>query len=176
MQDWVIIVITIVSSAIVGYIFPYIVGFGRFVLNLAFGKQLLEGTWHAYHYTWMHGKRVLRYERWEIKRNALNKLVVKTADPKNPDLKYEGIISKERNYLVILLRGVKHEEEVQMRLFDIIPTGQDLAFGLVMGVDFDNQPQAFVRVISRRELANKEAEDLLSSKTMVKDNVTLSIR
>lgn len=70
---------------------------------------------------------------------------------------------------------MRHEEQVQMRFFDIIPTGQDIAFGLVMGVDFDNEPQSLVRIMSRREFSDEEAEKLLLSKTIVKAGVALSI-
>jgi len=142
---------------------------------MALGKQLFEGTWHSYHFTWMRGRRILRYDRLEVKRNIFNKLVVKMSDPKNPDLKYKGTMSKERNYILLLLRGIRHEEQVQMRFFDIIPTGQDMAFGIVTGVDFDNEPQSFVKVMSRRELSDAEATELLLSKTRLKGGVTLSI-
>lgn len=162
--------VTIVASAItIGYALPYIVKFIQFIVSLLFRKELLQGTWHAYHFTQMHGKTFLRYERWMIKRDLLNRLIITTEDPTNPDLKYKGVISVERNYLLILLKGVRHREEVQMRFFDIIPTGQDIAFGLAMGVDFDNKPQCLVRIMSRKELTKKEAEEILSSKTIIRD-------
>ena len=81
----------------------------------------------------------------------------------------------ERNYLLILLKGVRHKEEVQMRFFDIIPTGQDIAFGLSMGVDFDNKPQCIVRIMSRKKLTDEEARAILLSKTMIKEPGILCI-
>lgn len=177
MEDWVVFSITIFVSGFVGYVIPYTILFFQFVVNrfIFRKKELLEGTWHVYHFTRMRMETVLRHEKWVIKRNLLNKLIVKTEDPKNPDLKYEGIISTERNYLLILLKGVRHKEEGQMRFFDIIPTGQDMAFGLTMGVDFDNEPQCIVRVMSRKELDEEEARKILRTKTIMKDNVILGI-
>ena len=116
--------IAIIASAItIGYALPYITKFVQFIVGFPFRKELLEGTWHTYLFTRMRDMTFLRYEKWTIKRNLLNRLIIETEDPKKPDLKYKGVISVERNYLLILLKGVRHKEEVQMRFFDIIPTG-----------------------------------------------------
>lgn len=56
-----------------------------------------------------------------------------------------------------------------MRFFNIIPTGQDIAYGLAMGVDFDNKPQCLVRIISRKELTEEEAKEVLLSKTIIRE-------
>jgi uncharacterized membrane protein (Fun14 family) len=165
----------IASAIIIGYALPYITKFVQFIVGFPFRKESLEGTWHAYHFTRMHNETFLRYEKWTIKRNLLNRLIIETEDPKNPDLKYKGVISAERNYLLILLKGVKHKEEVQMRFFDIIPTGQDIAFGLAMGVDFANKPQCLIRIMSRKKLIDEEAREILQSKTMIKEPGIISI-
>ena len=166
LKEWIVIII----GAVIGYILPYLFKFIPYILCFAFRKELLEGIWHAYHFSRMHGgKTLFRYERWKIKRDVLNRLVITTKDPKNPDLKYKGIISVEKNYLLILLKGVKHEEEVQMRFSNIIPTGQDIAYGLAMGVDFDNKPQCLVRIMSRKELTEEEAKEVLLSKTIIRE-------
>lgn len=162
---WLAVVAVAISIA---YSLPHVVNYIRFILRLLSRKELLVGTWHAYHFTRMRGEVVLRYERWEIKRNGSNKLIVRTEDPENP-IRYKGVISLERNYLLVILKGEEHQEEVQMRFFDIIPTGQDMAFGLAMGVDFDNRPQCVLRIISRRRLTNQEARQILLSKTIVRD-------
>jgi len=162
-KEWIVVII----SAIIGYVLPYILKFIRYILNLPFRKELLEGTWHAYHFTRMQSKTLCRYEKWRIKRDILNRLIITTEDPQNPDLIYKGIISVERNYLLILLRGCKHKEELQMRFFDIIPTGQDIAYGLAMGVDFNNKPQCLVRIMSRKELTEEEAKEILLAKTTI---------
>ncbi len=168
--------IAIVASAItIVYALPYVIKFIQFLGNSLFRKEFLTGIWHAYHFTRLHGKILLRHERWTIKRNILNRLIIRTQDLKNRDLKYKGVILVQRNYLLISLKGIKHKEVVQMRFFDIIPTGQDVIFGLVMGIDFDNKPQCFVRFMGRREFADEEARKLLLFKTTVKDNAILSI-
>ncbi len=174
-NSWITVIFIIIASAILGYALPYIIKFIQFIVLLPFRRELLEGTWHAYHFTRMHGKPITRYERWKIKRNWLNRLVIRTEDPRNPDLKYQGVISVERNYLLILLKGGRHKEEVQMRFFDIIPTGQDVAFGLAMGVDFENKPQCFVRILSRKELTEEDARKILLAKTILKDPGILGI-
>lgn len=172
LQRW----IAIIASAIsIGYALPYITKFVQFIVGFLFRKELLEGTWHAYHFTRMNDKAFLRYEKWTIKRNLLNRLIIETEDPKNPDLKYKGVISTERNYLLILVKGVRHKEEGQMRFFDIIPTGQDMVFGLLMGVDFDNKPQCLVRIISRKELTDEEAKEIIRRKTIVREPGILGI-
>jgi hypothetical protein len=168
--------IAIITSAIsIGYALPYITKFVQFAAGFLFRKELLEGTWHAYHFTRMRDEIILRHEKWTIKRDPLNRLIIETQDPKNPDLKYKGFISTERNYLLILLKGVRHKEEVQMRFFDIIPTGQDMVFGLLMGVDFDNRPECLVRIMGRKELTDEEAKELLRHKTIVREPGILSI-
>lgn len=170
-ENW----IPTIAGAVLGYALPYTAKFIQFIVGLPFRKELLEGTWHAYHFTRMHGVTIVRYEKWEIRRNLLNKLIIRAEDPKISDLKYRGFISVERNYLLVSLKGVKHKEEVQMRFFDTIPTGQDIAFGLAMGVDFDNKPKAHIQIMSRRQLSNKEAREILQSKTILKDNVIMGI-
>ncbi len=166
LERWIAIIAGVIT---IGYALPYIAKFVQFIVGLPFRKEILTGIWHAYHFTRMRNNTFLRYEKWVIKRDLLNRLVIETEDPKNPDLKYKGVISTERNYLLILLKGVRHKEEVQMRFFDIIPTGQDIAFGLVMGVDFDNKPQCLVRIMSRKKLTDEEAREIILSKTVVRE-------
>jgi uncharacterized membrane protein (Fun14 family) len=157
-----------IVGAIIGYALPYIIKVFYYIVNLPFRKELLEGTWHAYHFTRKQATTLLRYEKWRIRRNILNKLIITTEDPTIPDLKYKGVISVERNYLLILLKGVKHKEELQMRFFGIIPTGRDITHGLAMGVDFDNKLQCVVRIMSREELDEEKAKKILSSKIIMR--------
>ena len=166
LERWIAIVASFIT---ISYVVPYITKIVLFIVSFPFRKELLKGTWHAYHFTRMHGKTFLRYEKWTIKRNLLNRLIIKTLDPKNPDLKYKGVISEERNYLLILLKGVRHKEEIQMRFFNVIPTGQDMAFGLAMGVDFANKPQCLVQIMSRKKLTDEEAGEILRSKTIIEE-------
>ena len=88
------------------YIFPakfYI--FLQSVVSSAFRKSLLEGIWYAYHNTRMHGKLMVREEKWKIKRNFQNELVIETSDPRIPRgflfTTFEGGIL--RNASVIIL-------------------------------------------------------------------------
>ncbi|MBU1297697.1 MAG: hypothetical protein KKB77_00910 [Bacteroidetes bacterium] len=104
LKEWIIIII----GAVIGYILPYLLKFIRYILSFPFRKELLEGIWHAYHFTRMHGgKTFLRHERWKVERDGLNRLVITTKDPKNPDLKYKGIISAEKNYLLPIFRTLQ---------------------------------------------------------------------
>lgn len=164
-ENWSTTIIIVIAGAILGYALPYIIKFIQFIWSFVSRKELLEGDWHVYHFTREQGKTFTRYEKWMIKRNFLNQLIVTTEDPRRPDLKYKGDISVEKNYLLIRLNGVMHPEKVQMRFFDIIPTEQDIAYGLAMGVDFDNKPQCLVRIMSREELSEEKAREILSSKT-----------
>ncbi len=165
-----------VLGAILGWSISYILKFLQFFIGHFFRKEILTGTWHSYHYSRIHGgKRVLRYDKWEIRRNLLNKLRIKSETPAIPDLKYKGTISWERNYLLVSITGESHKERAQMRFFDIIPTGQDIAFGLALAVDFDNQPLCVVKIMSRKKLSKKEATKLLDAKTKIMDKIfTLS--
>lgn len=160
---------------VIGLAIPYLVGFINFAVRSPFRRDLLLGTWHAYHFTLIRGESILRYEHWTINRNLLNRLVITTDDPERPNLKYKGTISVERNYLLVQLRGAIYPEEVQMRFFDIIPTGQDIAFGLAMGIDFDHRPQCVVRMMSRKELTEEDARGMLLSKTTIGEQGTLGI-
>ena len=174
-ENWNINIIIIIASAVLGYILPYVIKFVKSIVNLIFRKELLKGTWYAYHFTLSDNKVFIRYEKWTIKRDWLNRLIIKTEDPKNHDLKYEGVILVDKNYLLILLKGVKHEEEIQMRFFNIIPTGQDMTLGLAMGIDFNGKPQCLVRIMSRKKLTNKKASEILRSKTIINDQVIMGI-
>ena|SRR5271157_3953698 len=156
----------------IAYVFPSAFGFFKFIVSFLFRKGILEGTWHAYHYTRKNGDLILRYEEWKIKRNWQNRLSIKTSDPKDPQLKYKGFISKEQNHLLIALSAVgTHEEEVQMRFPNIIPTGRDISIGLAMGVDFQHKPQCLLRIMSREKLSDDEARRILDTKTMMKDGI-----
>ena len=176
LESGIIAIITIIISAIVGYAIPYFNSIIKFIVGKSFRKEPIEGTWHTYHFTRMYGHIYLRYDKWIIKRNLLNTLTVKTDDPKNPDLKYEGFISVERNYFLVNISGVKHKEEAQFRFFDFIPTGQDIVYGLCLGVDFDNKPKAEVWIMSRRKLSDEEANKILRSITIIRDNLIIGIR
>ncbi|MEW6096148.1 MAG: hypothetical protein AB1567_06445 [bacterium] len=166
-MEWSNWLLPTIAGAVIGYILPYLIRFVTFVVTFPFRKKLLEGMWHTYHFTRMHGETILRYEQWIIKRNLMNKLELTTYDPNNPNLKYKGTIEVEKNYLIITLRGIKHKERTHLRLFDIIPTGQDRIIGLFMGVDFNNYPLSAMCLVSRNELTNEEASNILLSRLRI---------
>jgi hypothetical protein len=164
--------IGILAALITIWIIPAtIYRFFQSVFSSTFRKGLLEGTWYAYHFTRMYGKLILRQEQWKIKRNLQNRLIIETSDPKNSNLKYKGTVSEGRDFIYILLYGIKHEEKVQMQFPNIIPTGQDMAVGLAMGVDFDHKQQCLVRIMSRKKLLNEEAQKILQSNTTMRDDI-----
>ena len=79
LERWIAIIAGVIT---ISYVLPYIVKFVQFIVGSPFRKEILTGTWHAYHFTRMHGKTILRYEKWVIKRNLLNRLIIVTEDPK----------------------------------------------------------------------------------------------
>jgi hypothetical protein len=167
---------TLASLITIWFVLQKVWLFFKFVVFSMFRRGILEGTWHSYHFTRMGNKTILRYEEWKIRRDWQNRLSIKTNDPNDPLLKYRGFISKEKNHLIIILKGLEHEEEVQMRFSSIIPTGKDISYGLAMGVDFNGKPQCLVRIMSREKLTNENARRLLESKTSLKSHGILGIR
>lgn len=126
----------------------------------------MEGVWHAYHFTRKGDKMILKNEQWKIEKNWRNRLIIETSDPENSLLKYKGYISRSQNNLFISLKGVLHEDEVQMR-FPNITACQDISLGITMGVDFNGNPQSVVEIISRKELEREEVEKILRSRTCI---------
>ena len=60
-----------------------------------------------------------------------------------------------------------------MRFNDLIPSSQNLSYGLFLGVDFENNPQSLVRLMSRKKLSEDEAQRLIREKTKLYNDVIL---
>lgn len=168
------------SYITIGLALPYVFRFFTFIIYSRFRKGVLEGIWHSYNFSTQDDKIIFRHEQWKIKRDWQNRLTIKTRDPNNSMLEYKGTISEERDgdYLLFLLRGIRVKRVVQMRFYGIVPSGQDMAFGLAMGVNFDHdhKPHCVVRIMSRKELTSEEATKLIQSKTFTSEYGILGIK
>lgn len=137
--------------------------------------RVLLGKWHVYHFTRKDDQTILRHDQWEIETDLLNTLTIKTKDHDIPEVEYIGSVSFERNYILITLKGISHDEEGQMRFFDIIPSDEAKTFGLWMGIDFNIKPISSVRLMSKKELDTECARNLIKSRTLIYENLILSV-
>lgn len=175
LEEWITTISMIIISAIVGYAIPDIISIIKFIIGKPFRKEPIEGTWHTYHFTQRNKRIHLKYIGWTIKRNLLNVLKVNTYDPIH-DLKYEGTISVERNYFLINMSGIKHKEKAQFRFYDFIPTGENIVFGLCLGIDYDTKLKSELWIMSRKKLSNDKAGEILRSNTRIIDNLIIGLR
>lgn len=130
-----------------------------------------EGIWHEYNYSTMNGVAIFRHELWKIDINSQNqrRITTKTVSPMISDLKYEGFIEDKGNCLLSTLKGVSHEEYYQVRFPKIIPTGNDVIFVPAIGENFDHNVRFYVLLLSRKELTDEEAREMLRSKPIKYD-------
>lgn len=159
-------IVTTLVGVIAGYLVPYFV---RVLLYLVsrFQHTPLDGKWYAYRFTNRDKGLQLQHNTWRIRRGYSTKYVVESFYEGLKDPVYKGNVSLERNFWLVKLKAVKHDEEVQIRLFAPIPTQDIYTWGLSLAVDFLGNPISRPFVISRRELTDEEAEDLLIKKAKI---------
>jgi hypothetical protein len=158
-------------GALAGYLLPHL---SKVLVYVArrFQRATIEGKWYVYHITNRGGELQVEPAAWNIRKGYDSKFVV--VESFKEDLKgpmYKGQMSFERNFLLVKLRAVKHEEEVSIRLFNPIPTADAYTWGLFLSLDFQGNPIAGPVAISRRELSPADALELLLDKTKVHANM-----
>ncbi|GID95328.1 hypothetical protein ACFQFC_33215 [Amorphoplanes digitatis] len=128
--------------------------------------QHLLGTWYEYHYTFRHGQVILGRAAVTIRpgfKNALMAVVVQHEthpDGEVTDLSYAGRVSYE-GHLVLSLSGSPHDHTVVMRYLERLPSNTAPMLGMWMSQDHDCLPAAGVSALSRRELTDEQAREVL---------------
>jgi hypothetical protein len=165
-------VLTTLIGALAGYLFPYL---GKALLFVArrFRREIVEGKWYAYHTTNLDGELQVVQSVWSIRKGFYSKFAVKVEKETLSDPMYIGILLLERNFWLVRLKGVKHEEEVVIRLFSPVPTGDAATWGLWLGIDFQGNPMAGPVMISREEVSIADALEFFSDKTKVHSKMRL---
>ena len=175
--DWVSLTVGATLGALLGAAFPFIWSSLRFVvadLILRRARDVLEGPWHAYHFTRRDGSIRLRHEIWFIRRNWRSRMVVSTEDPESPNLKYTGLVVRENDEIFVTLSGVAHKERDLYRFHKWIPDA-DVLYALNLGVDLNNRPMCVLYLLTREPLTDSRAREALRKKTHIKDHVVLGI-
>jgi hypothetical protein len=140
-----------------------------------FKKHPLQRDWHTYHFTNENKKIIMRYEKWNIKKNVIGDLAVETDDPNRPGLIYKGKISSVNDYFWFYFEGLGHNERFQIRFDNPIPSKNQRMYGFFLGVDFNNSPYSTIWLASRDKISNLVASKLLH-KYSKNDNKDLSLR
>lgn len=79
----------------------------------------------------------------------------------------------ERNYWLIKLNNVIHEETVHIRLYSPIGTADNLTWGLFQSIDFLGKPITGPLVFARQAMTTDEVRDYLSKKVKIVRDIKL---
>ncbi|MET8152653.1 hypothetical protein ACIBSW_30010 [Actinoplanes sp. NPDC049668] len=126
----------------------------------------LLGTWYEYHYTFRHGRMMLGRAVVTIRpgfRSSLKADVVSHevhADGMVTDLSYTGQVRRE-GHLVLSLSGRSHDDTMMMRYIERLPSNPAPMLGIWLSQDHDCLPAAGVSALSRKELTDEQAHDVL---------------
>lgn len=168
------ILIGAIFGSVLGGLFPLIMSFLKFVFFEFWRKDLIQGNWHAYHYSMMGSSLSLRAEVWTVEKNWRGQLLVHTTDQTADNLSYLGIFDRDNDELFLTMRGVNHKETDLFRFYKKFPT-DGILIGLNLGVDFNHDPMCVAYALSREEFTNDQAEQIIRDKTLIKHDVMLSI-
>jgi len=158
-----------------GWQLPNIVQLAHYWAYLKWRPHFLEGDWHCYHYSVENGWRIFRHEVWSISRRSLGGLLVLTTDSERPNLLYRATIRYEKGYVLLNFSGVKHEEEWQARLSDVIPGKHSYMRGIMVAVDFDRNSYSTPVLVTSSEMHTNQARKILDGMTRF-DRESLSLR
>lgn len=167
--DWVTVTFI---GAIIGYILPYIIKFVVFIFR-KFQHDTAEGSWFVYHPSNRGGKLQIEKSAWRIGKGIFNPFVVRETREGVRGLVAKGSLYYERNFWLIRLKAIMHDEEVSIRLFNPISTADEIVWGLYLSLDFQGNPIAGPVVISRKELSPDEMLQFLSGKLKVDNKMKL---
>lgn len=168
-----ILIGTLIGSILSG-LFPFFLLSLKFVFVEFWRLDIIEGDWHAYHFSMMGSSLSLRAETWTVRKSWRGKLTVRTRDETADNLNYVGAFERDNDELFLTMKGEKHKETDLFRFYKKFPT-DGILVGLNLGVDFNNDPMCVVYVLSRDEFDQSYAEKLLKEKTLIKSDVILGI-
>jgi hypothetical protein len=166
--DWVIVT---VIGAFIGFPFPYGMKLLQFVIR-RFQRDFVEGQWHVYHVSSQNGEVQAVYSTWTIKKGVFSKFVVHD-NRKNLPRGYRGILLSERNFWLIRLNAIQHQEEVLIRLHSPIATQDAITWGLYLGLDFEGNASSGPVMISRKQIPTDDVLPLLLEKVKVNGKLKL---
>jgi hypothetical protein len=172
MQEFTYLLIGGVVGAAIQYVFPYFVGFPRYVWLHRKYKRAAEGIWYSYHFTRKNHQVQTVSTRWRIRRNYRGKLSVKgwrsgTFAMGSGSIQCKGSAFTEEGFLVISVQATRYEAHWSIRVNNPIPTDEHFVSGLWLSYDFDGDLTAGPIIFSRETMDFREAELLLKEGTTV---------
>ena len=163
-------VITIILGAIVGFLLPYILNLVRFIRRF-FKKEIAEGNWYVYHMINRDGIIQVENSMWKIKKGFYSKFIVE--ERKVDYVLYKGLLVFERNFWLVRLKGIKHDEEVYIRLINPIPTQDTRTQGLFLSLDYNGIATAGPVLISRKEILQDKVKKIFFNKIKIDNEARL---
>ena len=164
-----------IIGILVGWQLPNIVNILKFWLYLRWKEHFLEGDWNCYHYSFENNVRVFRHEIWTVSRNKLGGLLILTNDDQRPRLIYKAKVQYEKGYLLLNFKGLKHPEEWQARLNEVIPSSNSQMRGFMVALDFDRNAYATPLLVSEKSIEIEEAQNILRTNSFF-DEEAFSMR
>ena len=150
-----------IIGVLVGWQLPNIVNFLKFWFYLRWRIHFLEGNWNCYHYSFENNERVFRHEIWKISRNKFGGLLILTKDDQRPKLIYKAKVKYEKGYLLLNFTGVRHPEEWQARLNEVIPSSNPQMRGFMVALDFDRNGYSTPLLVTENSIDIAEAKNIL---------------
>ena len=154
-----------ILGALIGLSIPYIIKSIVYIFR-RFRRSRIEGSWYAYHATLIDDRVQVINTTWEFTKGFSSQFVVTTYKKINDKsvVYAKGTLNRERNFLLIKLKTIEHEEGVSMRFLDPVEPADSLTWGLWLSFDYHGDLFAGPIVISRKELQEKEYFDYITTK------------
>jgi hypothetical protein len=165
-------VLTTVIGAVTGWLLPYLVRGVVFVVR-RFRRGAVEGRWYVYHVADRDGRLRVEPSIWHIRKGFSSSFAVEEMRKGLETPMYKGSLLFERNFWLVRLSGVEHEEELLIRLLTPIPTEKASTWGLYLGIDVQGRPVAGPILVTREELPVADASGVLLEKTKVHSRMRL---
>jgi hypothetical protein len=126
--------------------------------------QSMTGNWYEYHWSTAKRQTVFRKEIWKITKQTLSgELRIEIREPGGSNLAYGGTMVREGNHWIKETKGINHGESTFSRLTSPIAPYDDTFVGICLSTDFDGRILASVQLLSRVELTDDQAKDLLKN-------------
>jgi hypothetical protein len=164
--------LTTIIGAMTGWLLPHLVR-GVVLLIRRFRRGVVDGRWFVYHVAKRDGRLRVEPSVWNIRKGLKSSFVVEEVRKGLETPMYKGDLLFERNFWLVRLNGVTHEEELLIRLISPIPTEDASTWGLYLGIDVQGKAIAGPIMVSREELSVAEASEFLMEKTRVYSKMRL---
>ena len=134
----------------------------------------LNGQWYSYHLTFVSGRVQLRFGTMRIQPGIRSRYVATRENSDSPHqsdgqlpspkLRYRGrVLPDEADQVVIVFKGLSHQETVVYRFLNRIPSNATVVPGIWMAHDHDLTPAAGAAILSRSGLHPDQAMRILQS-------------